>query len=241
MLCGRDLLTHSLDSKILQARFDLLVHVSTTPGVSVDGQKHPHNPAAFLAFAAGIHAFVVLMCCVTGNLMVLQMRIPLNQCFLYQHLGQRTQDRELAGSPAFLHVVPGKRLVEVAALIVEAVVVGDALVGRAVGGVVLVSDDDPTDAPFSHQRQRPEQENSDGPETNGIFVRTDAGEVLANERHLAQHPGKQPVGVDPYPGRVGNLLLEMAICVERGEPVATGFVDEYGMCLATDLIQQPEA
>ena len=56
---------------------------------------------------------------------------------------------------------------------------------------------------------------------------------------MLEHPGKQPIGIDPHPGRVGNVVPKIAVRVEGGKPVPPRFVYENRVDLAADFFDQP--
>ena len=67
------------------------------------------------------------------------------------------------------------------------------------------------------------------------------GKILADKRHALQHPGKQPIGIDPHPGRVGNVIFKVPVGVQSCKPVPPRLVYKNRVNFATDFIDQPVA
>ncbi len=174
--------------------------------------------------------------------MNLEIGVALGQDLLDHQLRERAQQRELDERPALAPVEAGQALVEEAALVVEAVVVGDALVAEPARGVVLVTDHEVRDAALAGHRQARRRGTRHGPQPDRILVRPQPREVLAHERQVAQHPVEHPIGRGPDPRRrLGRLLAQEPVGVERRVPVAPGFVDEDRVRLEAELAEQAVA
>ncbi len=206
-----------------------------------DRRQHGDDAAALFALGAGVGDLAFDRRRVTRNLMLLQGRVSFRQDGLDQQFGERAQKRKLGDAPSFLLIVARHGVVEIAALIVEAVIVRDALESLAGGRVVLVTDDQPADAALAQQRQGGDDEDRDGPEPDGVFIAAELGEIGADEGQVPQHPHKEPVGIRPDAGCVRDVLLEVAIGVDGGEPVPPGFIHEDGVDLPADFAEQAVA
>ncbi|MCB0558602.1 MAG: sodium-dependent bicarbonate transport family permease, partial [Phaeodactylibacter sp.] len=190
------------------------------------------------AAAAGPHPAVLFVSGVAGELVRLQIGVALGENLLDHEFRDGAQDGKLLYPPAFSGKIARKSLIEKAALIVQAVVVRNALVMQAAGGVILVPNDKPADTALFHQRQDAHQEDRNGPQANGIIIGAHGGKILPDEGQVPQHPGEEAVGVHPHFGRIGLHRLLVAIPIDRREPVAAALVPENGVYILTQLFEQ---
>ena len=81
-------------------------------------------PQALFAPATRFHTISVFVGGVAAHLVLLQFGIPFHQDFFNEHFGQGPQDGKLADTPSFAMKIAGQLIIEIPALIKEAVVVG---------------------------------------------------------------------------------------------------------------------
>jgi len=85
MLGSSLLLMHTSLGKGLQTILDLGLCVSAVGGISTYGFEHPHNPAAFLTLSTGIYPAAGNMGGMAGDLLLLEIGIPLDQNLFDEH------------------------------------------------------------------------------------------------------------------------------------------------------------
>jgi len=80
---------------------------------------------------------------VAGDLVFLQVRVPYGEYLLDKQLRQAPQDGKLVYVPPLFQIKPRERIVKILALIIHGVVMGNALIARFLGAVVLIADEHP--------------------------------------------------------------------------------------------------
>ena len=222
----------------LQGMFDLSLRITAGKRGGVKGFEHSNDPAAFLAPAAGIGPVPLEVRGMARHLLLLQLGIAPGQDFKDQEFGKSPQDGILAGIPALLHIITGQGTVEIPALIVQPAVMDDPPEGGTHRGVVFIPDQDVPNPSFHGQRQDAEQEYRYRPQADWINIRPELCIILPDKGHEPDHPAEDPVAVAPDPGRIGIRCRQILPGIDRGKPVPSGFVYEYGMRLPVQFLQK---
>ena len=95
--------------------------------ISIEGLQKSNNAKALFAPATRFHPISVFVGGVAAHLMLLQFGIPFYQNFFNKHFGQGPQDGKLADTPSFAMKIAAQVIIEIPALIKEAVIVGNAV------------------------------------------------------------------------------------------------------------------
>ena len=109
--------------------------------------------------------------------------------------------------------IPGHGVVEIPALIVEAVIMCNTLKRQPSSGIKLVPHNEPANPSLPQDGEGAEEEHGHCPEPDRVLIGSYFSKILANKGEESQHPVEDPVRIGPDTGCILDFLGEVTIGV----------------------------